>query len=123
MKTEKITCSCCEIHTDAVDRAKDTMPTDKEIAGLSAFFKVLGDPTRIRMMYALEQGEMCVCDLAVTLNMTKSAISHQLSGLKDAKLVKCRRDGKNVFYSVDDQHVSEVVELTLIHVRHSQEEE
>lgn len=123
MERKKALCSCCNIHADTVDKAQKTMPTQGEVSGLSAFFKVLGDPTRIKMMWALEQGEMCVCDLAVTLGMTKSAISHQLSGLKEAKLVKNRREGKNVFYSIDDAHVSEVVELALIHLRHKQDEE
>ncbi|MEG2082587.1 MAG: metalloregulator ArsR/SmtB family transcription factor [Oscillospiraceae bacterium] len=122
MMDDKEKCSCCAAHAQTVSQAKSSMPTDKEISGISAFFKVLGDPTRIRLMCVLEKGELCVCDLAVALDMTKSAISHQLSGLRSAKLVKSRREGKNIYYSVDDDHVREVLTLAYTHIRHSEQD-
>ncbi|MEG1800961.1 MAG: metalloregulator ArsR/SmtB family transcription factor [Oscillospiraceae bacterium] len=122
MAEEKEKCSCCERHAATVENAQRSMPTEKELQGISAFFKVLGDPTRIKMMSVLEKGELCVCDLAVALDMTKSAISHQLSGLRSAKLVKSRREGKNIFYSVDDDHVREVLTLAYTHIRHSEQD-
>ena len=113
---------CCPQHAENVSRAISLMPAQQEILGLSAFFKVLGDPTRIKMMCIMEQGELCVQDLAAALEMTKSAISHQLSGLKAAGLVKSRREGKNVFYSIDDDHVKEVICLATVHLRHKNQE-
>ena len=115
-------CSCCTLHHTAVHAALENMPQDKEIEALSAFFKMMGDPTRIKMMCVMAQGEMCVQDIASALDMTKSAISHQLSGLKESKIVKSRREGKNVFYSIDDDHVNAVLEIAMTHVKHKAEE-
>ena len=95
------------------------MPTENEISALSEFFKILGDPTRMKILWALDGAELCVCDLAVELNMTKSAISHQLNSLRAAKLVKYRRDGKNVYYNLDDEHVNEIIEVALDHIGHN----
>lgn len=117
MKNNAI-CDCNIVHDEVVEKAKKSMPDDASLFALSDFFKILGDSTRIRIMWALDQAEMCVCDLAVTLNMTKSAISHQLNTLKQAKLVKFRRDGKNVYYSLDDQHVTDIIELAMAHINH-----
>ena len=111
-------CDCNIVHEDAVALAKASMLAPKDLEAISSIFKVLGDPTRAKLVWALDQGELCVCDLAVTLNMTKSAISHQLSTLKQYKIVKDRRDGKNVFYSLDDQHVTDIIELALAHTKH-----
>lgn len=95
------------------------MPTENEITSLSDFFKILGDPTRMKILWALDGTELCVCDLAVELNMTKSAISHQLNSLRAAKLVKFRKEGKNVFYSLDDEHVNQIIEVALDHIGHN----
>jgi ArsR family transcriptional regulator len=111
-------CECNEIHSEAVEKSRSAMPGDEEIAALSDFFKILGDPTRMRILWALDGAELCVCDLAVELNMTKSAISHQLNTLRTAKLVKYRRDGKNVYYSLDDEHVNQIIEIALGHIAH-----
>lgn len=111
-------CSCCEKHGGIVANAMESMPAEKQIDSLSAFFKMMGDPTRIKMMYLMSQGEVCVQDIACALGMTKSAISHQLSGLKDSKIVKSRRDGKNVFYSIDDDHVQAVLSIAMTHIQH-----
>lgn len=117
MLKDVILCDCDAIHAEIVDAVKKKMPDEDELYDLSDFFKVLGDSTRARIMWALDESEMCVCDLAVLLNMTKSAISHQLSSLKQANLVKHRREGKVVFYSLADDHVKEIFEKGLEHIR------
>ena len=115
-------CSCCPLHENTVHTALQNMPQDSETEALSAFFKMMGDPTRIKMMFVMSQGEMCVQDIASALDMTKSAISHQLSGLKENKIVKSRREGKNVFYSIDDEHVNTVLQIAMTHIKHNAEE-
>lgn len=112
-----ILCDCDVIHADVVNAVKRNIPDEDELYDLSDFFKVLGDSTRVRIMWALDENEMCVCDLAVLLNMTKSAISHQLRSLRDANLVKYRRDGKVVYYSLSDDHVKSIFEKGLEHIR------
>ena len=111
-------CDCSELHPSAVERARRSMPDAELLDGLTYFFKVLGDKTRTGIVCALDGNELCVCDLAALLGMTKSAISHQLAYLKNAKLVKFRREGKNVFYSLDDDHVQSVVEMAVEHLNH-----
>lgn len=117
MKKEDMFCDCDVIHADLVESVKEKMPEENELYDLSDFFKVLGDSTRAKIIWALDESEMCVCDLAVLLNMTKSAISHQLSSLKQADLVKHRKEGKVVFYSLADDHVKEIFEKGLEHIR------
>lgn len=117
------TCDCDVIHSDAVSVAKKNMPDEKSLSEIAALYKVLGDTTRIRIVSALDCTPLCVCDLAALLSMTKSAISHQLKILKDAKLVKYRRDAKNVFYSLDDAHIKAIFELGLDHINERDENE
>ncbi len=117
MKREDVFCDCEVIHADLVEAAKKRMPDENELYDLADFFKVLGDSTRAKIIWALDESEMCVCDLAVLLNMTKSAISHQLSSLKQADLVKYRKEGKVVFYSLADNHIREIFEKGLEHIR------
>lgn len=117
MKKEELICDCDVIHAKVVDAVKKKMPEDNELYDLSDFFKVLGDSTRSRIMWALDEHEMCVCDLAVLLDMTKSAISHQLRALREANLVINRREGKNVFYSLADDHVKQIFEKGLEHIK------
>jgi len=117
VKELEFNCDCEVIHADIVDKVRLVMPDEDELYDLSDFFKVLGDSTRAKIMWALDESEMCVCDLAVLLNMTKSAISHQLKALKAANLVKYRKDGKVVFYSLADDHVKEIFEKGLEHIR------
>lgn len=117
MSKEDMICDCEVIHADLVEQVKLKMPKEDELYDLSDFFKVFGDSTRIKIMWALDESEMCVCDLAVLLNMTKSAISHQLRSLKEANLVKNRKEGKVVFYSLTDDHVKEIFEKGLEHIR------
>jgi len=116
---EKLTCECNIIHQEVVAQAKADMLNIKEVAAISGIFKILGDPTRVKLVWALNHREMCVCDLAATLQMTKSAISHQLKTMKDLNIVKSRREGKNIFYSLDDQHVTDIIELAKIHTSHT----
>ena len=102
----------------AVGKAKTDMLDVEIIESLSKLFKVFGDPTRIKILWALNVHELCVLDICKVLGMTKSAVSHQLSTLKEAKLVRARREGKEVYYSLDDEHVKEIFETGIIHVTH-----
>ena len=102
-------CDCNEIHEDLLKIVNDTMPEETELYDLAELFKVFGDSTRIRILFVLFEAEVCVCDLAETLGMTQSAISHQLRILKQSKLVKNRREGKSVFYSLADGHVRTII--------------
>ena len=116
---ELYVCDCDIIHKDVVEQVKCNMPEESELYDLSDFFKVLGDSTRSKIMWALDEHELCVCDLAALLNMTKSAISHQLRALRDANLVINRRDGKNIYYALADDHVRQIFEMGLEHIRES----
>ena len=109
-------CDCDVIHDDIVNKVKDKMPKEETLYDLAELFKVFGDSTRIKILWALDESEMCVCDIAVLLNMTQSAISHQLRVLKQANLVKNRKEGKVVFYSLDDEHVKQIFDQGLIHI-------
>lgn len=109
-------CDCNVIHEDIVNQVRDKMPQEESLYNLAELFKVFGDSTRIRILWALHEAEMCVCDIAVLLNMTQSAISHQLRVLKQANLVKNRKEGKVVYYSLVDDHVREIFDQGLIHI-------
>lgn len=117
MAKEEIFCDCDVIHADVVEEVKKRMPNEGNLYDLSDFFKVLGDSTRVKIIWALDEKEMCVCDIAVLLNMTKSAISHQLKSLKQADLVKFRREGKVVYYSLKDDHVKDIFEKGMEHIK------
>jgi ArsR family transcriptional regulator len=123
MKKEEFICDCDVIHAEVVEAVKKKMPEDNDLYDLSDFFKVLGDSTRSKIIWALDEHEMCVCDLAVLLGMTKSAISHQLRSLREANLVINRREGKNMFYSLADDHVKQIFEKGLEHIREKKSEE
>ena len=112
-------CDVTEAHGDIIGRAKDQMPPVEVLYDLAELFKIFGDSTRIRILYALFEEEMCVCDIAQLLNMTQSAISHQLRLLKQSKLVKNRRDGKTVYYSLADDHVRTVINQGMDHIMES----
>lgn len=110
---------CCDelcVHEDVVASANEKMPDLDELYDLAELFKVFGDSTRIRILFTLFQSEMCVCDLAAALNMTQSAISHQLKILKQAKLVAGRREGKSVIYSLADEHVRTIIDQGREHI-------
>lgn len=116
-RTEVECCDFTHVHKDTVDKARSCLPAEEELAELAGFFKVFGDVTRIKILCVLLQSEMCVCDLAQTLNMTRSAISHQLRMLKQMKLVTNRREGKTVFYSLADGHIKSIVNQGMEHIR------
>lgn len=117
MKTAEV-CDCNVIHEGVVEDVKSKMLDNEFIFEISTFFKILGDNTRVKIIFALDHNEMCVCDIANVLNMTKSSISHQLSYLKDLNIVKSRKSGKEVYYSLDDEHVKEVFEVAISHIEH-----
>ena len=116
-KSEQVICDCEVIHQDIVNQVSDRMPEEGELYDLADFFKVFADSTRVKIMWALDESEMCLCDLAVLLNMTKSAISHQLRTLRQSKLVKYRKEGKVVYYSLKDDHIKEIFEKGMEHIR------
>ncbi|HIQ74602.1 MAG TPA: helix-turn-helix transcriptional regulator [Candidatus Cottocaccamicrobium excrementipullorum] len=102
-------CDVYQVHRELVDEVNSRMPDEDELYDLAELFKVFGDSTRIRILYVLFEAELCVCDIAQTLNMTQSAISHQLKILKQSRLIKNRREGKQVFYSLADDHVRTII--------------
>lgn len=104
------------IHEDVVNSVKENMPEEEILYDLAELFKVFGDSTRVKILWALNESEMCVCDIAALLNMTQSAISHQLRILKHARLVKNRRQGKVVYYSIDDEHVEDIFKQGMNHI-------
>lgn len=109
-------CECTVIHQEIVEKIKKTFPSDETIFHLAELFKVFGDSSRMKILCALMQGELCVCDLSCIIGSTPSATSHQLRILKQAKLVKYQKRGKVVYYSLDDDHVKEIYEKGLNHV-------
>ena len=109
-------CNCNIIHNDVVDKVKSQLPQEEVLYDLAEFFKVFGDSTRIKIICALFESEMCVCDLAALLNVSQSAISHQLRTLKGARLVRYRREGKVIYYSLDDEHIKHIFDEGLKHI-------
>ena len=111
---------CCDFihaHEEIVERVRQELPDEDTLYDLSELFRIFGDSTRIRILYVLFEAEMCVCDIAALLGMTQSAISHQLRALKNARLVKARREGKVVFYSLSDDHVKTIIDQGIEHVK------
>ena len=104
------------IHQELLEKVTAEMPQEEELYDLAELFKVFGDSTRIRILYVLFEAEVCVCDLAEALNMTQSAVSHQLKILKQARLVKARREGKQIFYSLSDDHVRTIIAMGREHI-------
>lgn len=109
-------CEYIHVHKDIVEKVEQNMPEEEMLYDLADFFKVFGDSTRIKILYVLLQSEMCVCDIAQTLGMTQSAISHQLRMLKQMKLVEYRREGKTVFYSLADSHIETIINQGMEHI-------
>lgn len=109
-------CEFIHVHDDIVEKVEKVMPDEQELLDLSEFFKVFGDSTRIKILYVLSQSEMCVCDIASILMMGQSAISHQLRILKQMRLVKFRREGKTVFYSLSDDHIQTILAQGMEHI-------
>ncbi|MCM1364812.1 MAG: metalloregulator ArsR/SmtB family transcription factor [Ruminococcus sp.] len=116
MGKNELSCDCNHIHENIVEETQKNMPTDEMICDIAEFFKVFADSTRIKILWALHENELCVCDIAVVLNMTKSAVSHQLKFLRQANLVKNRKEGKIVYYSLSDDHVKKIFEMAVEHL-------
>ena len=116
LKNNDELCEINEVHTDIVKSVKNSLPKEELLYDIAELFKVFGDSTRVRILYVLASSEMCVCDIAEILNMTQSAISHQLRVLKQSRLVKYRRSGKIVFYSLSDDHIQTILSMGMEHV-------
>ena len=109
-------CEITQVHQGAVDQVRQVLPPDEVLSDLADLFKIFGDSTRIKILYALLRSELCVCDIADLLGLTQSAISHQLRVLRSSKLVKFRRDGKSLYYSLADEHVCRIISQGMEHV-------
>ena len=109
-------CDCEVIHEEVVNKVRDMMPPGKDFLDLANLYKMFSDPTRVKILWALHCSDMCVCDLAVLLNMTKSAISHQLKSLRFTNLVKYQKLGKVVYYSLADDHIKDIFEKGFAHI-------
>lgn len=110
-------CSENETHSNIIDSIVGDMPDENVLCELAEFFRVFGDSTRIRILYALSKAEMCVCDIAELLNISQSAVSHQLQVLRSKRLVKYRREGKTVFYSLNDEHIFSIIGQGIDHIK------
>ena len=110
-------CGCLFVHEDAVSEVLGEMPDDETLYDLAELFKVFGDSTRIKILYALFEAELGVCDISKLLGLTQSAVSHQLRVLKNSRLVKFRREGKTVFYALADGHVRRIIAQGMDHIK------
>ena len=119
-KHPEVRCEGAQVHDEAVEAVKSRLPQETELCELAEFFRIFGDSTRIRILYALYEAEMCVCDLAQLISMSQSAISHQLAVLRANKLVKYRREGKTVFYALDDDHIFSILAQGMEHIKEGQ---
>ena len=118
MSKNEFVCDCNVIHQEVVDNTMKNMLEADTFNKLAEFFKIIGDTTRTKILFALDQNEMCVCDIANVLGMSKSSISHQLGTLRRSGIVKCRKVGKEVFYMLDDDHIKKVFEIGIEHIEH-----
>jgi DNA-binding transcriptional ArsR family regulator len=118
---QKDVCSAFGVHEDRIARAKKSLPNDASVHELADFFKILGDPTRIRILSALSKEELCVCDLFVLLGMDQSAVSHQLKMLRLSRLVKARREGRMMYYSLADHHIEGIFKYGKEHIQEGPE--
>ena len=118
MARNEFACDCNVIHQDLVESTQKQMVDEDVLNKMADFFSILGDTTRVKIQDALDKNELCVCDIANVLGMSKSSISHQLGTLRRSGIVKCRKVGKEVFYTLDDEHVEEVFEVAIEHIEH-----
>lgn len=116
MGKSELVCDCDIIHKDKVLYVKSKMLDDDVLISMADFYKALSDSTRIKIINVINESELCVCDIASILNMTKSAVSHQLKNLREMNLIKSRKQGKEVYYSLADEHVKEVFDISKIHI-------
>lgn len=110
-------CDCEHVHSDVVEYVENVLPDEDVLYEIAELFKVFGDSTRTRIISALFEKELCVCDIADLLHMTKSAVSHQLRTLRQTKIVKSRRSGKEIYYSLDDEHIKKIYQMALEHLK------
>ncbi len=120
MLNKEPVCGCENLHTDMADAVKKEMPKDAYFQKLSSFYKIVGDETRCKIIFILLDREMCVCDIANTLGMTKSSVSHQLAKMRSVGAVKYRKLGKEVYYSLDDSHIAEIFRISFQHISHTE---
>ena len=118
MPRNEYACDCNVLHEEKVENAIRTMPPLEQIEAVSSFYKIVGDITRCKILFALQSGEMCVCDIANVLSMSKSSVSHQLAKLRENGVVKYRKEGKEVYYSLDDEHIFDIFSVSLQHIQH-----
>lgn len=118
MPKNEYMCDCNIIHKEAVANVLNKLPSTTTFENLAKLFKLIGEPTRCRILFALDNEEMCVCDIANVLKMTKSAVSHQLRLLRQSQIVKTRKSGKEVYYTLDDEHIQKLFEIALEHINH-----
>lgn len=118
MSVNEVMCDCNIIHEDVVNNTLKKMLPQDLFDKLAEFFKIIGDPTRTKILFALDQNEMCVCDIANVVGMSKSSVSHQLAILRNSGIVKYRKEGKEVYYTLDDEHVKQVFEVGIEHIEH-----
>lgn len=118
MTANNFHCDCNAINEELVRNTLKSMPDTHTFESLANFYKIIGNDTRCKIIYSLSINEMCVCDLSNVLSMTKSSVSHQLSKMREAGVVKCRREGKEVYYSLDDEHISSIFAISLAHINH-----
>ena len=116
MGKSEVTCDCEVIHEDLVKKVKEQLQSEEIITELAVFYKIFSDTTRIKILYALDKSDLCVCDISALLNMSISAVSHQLKILRDSYLVKTKREGKVIYYSLADEHVQKMIECGLEHI-------
>ena len=109
-------CKTHFLHLEKIEKVNKSIPKEENLYNLSDFFKILGDSSRLKILYALFISEMCVCDLSKLLNITQSAMSHQLKTLRQANLVKYRKSGKEVFYSLKDEHIKQILDISMQHI-------
>lgn len=118
MSRNEFICDCNIIHQEIVDKTLSQMKDDNLFNKMAEFFKIIGDTTRVKILFSLDKNEMCVCDIANVLGMSKSSISHQLGTLRRSGVVKCRKQGKEVYYMLDDEHIKQVFEIAVEHIEH-----
>ena len=122
MPKNEYICDCHPIDEELVKKVKCEMPESEILKNIAEFFSIIGDSTRCKILFALKENPLCVCDLANVLSMSKSSVSHQLNKMKTAGIVKCDKRGKQVFYSLDDGHVFEIFDISLKHIHHKSKE-
>ena len=115
-RDQDLCCAITQVHTDAVEHVRAQLPRDETLYDLAELFKIFGDSTRVKILYALLESELCVCDIAKLMDVSQSAVSHQLRVLKQMRLVKFRRDGKTVFYSLADGHIETILAQGMEHI-------